>query len=156
MKINNCKFFASTCELKQHWLWYTAASQTRSEDINSVYRLLTDYLQAVIDVEPLWLWLYWAQSPSGGRYAQIYKLLCSPRRPSVLPSQCKSPMRIDAGSISTGRWKNGLLPVSDCAPHALMPLLSAASAEPNSSRSRERVDNFIHRTSLVVFRAYSE
>jgi len=41
------------CELKQHWLRYTAASQTRSEDINSVYRLLTDYLQAVIDAEPL-------------------------------------------------------------------------------------------------------
>jgi len=54
------------------------------KDINRVYRLLTDFLWAAIDAEPLWLWLYWAQSPSGGRYAQIYKPLCSPRRPVIV------------------------------------------------------------------------
>jgi len=81
------------------------------------------YSFAMIDVEALWLRLYWTQSPSSGGRCARARAVCLPRRaePYSFSSECKSPIPIDGGSISTRRWRNGLLPTRHCACR-LMPL----------------------------------
>jgi len=124
-------------------------------DINRWYRLLTSYWSAVIDVEPLWLWLYWTQSPSSGQVrANLRPSLFGARQASVFHRNANRRYRSKSVRYRPGAGRTVCFRCPNwCHCHAVMRHWFAVvggrrrvpAVKPNSRRTRELIDSLTYR-----------